>query len=30
MGWKFGPRRLGAALLGATLLPEFIRKGVRA
>ena len=30
MGWKFGPRRLGAALLGTSVLTRFKAKGVPA
>jgi cytochrome c oxidase cbb3-type subunit 1 len=30
MGWKFGPRRLGAALLGTSLLPRLFAKGAAA
>lgn len=30
MGWKFGPRRLGAALLGTSLLKRLNAKGVAA
>jgi cytochrome c oxidase cbb3-type subunit I len=30
MGWKFGPKRLGAALLGTSLLPRLFGKGVAA
>lgn len=30
MGWKFGPKRLGAALLGPSLLPRLFGKGVAA
>ena len=30
MGWKFGPRRLGAALLGTSLIPERFTRGVAA
>ena len=30
MGWKFGPRRLGAALLGTSLLTRLNAKGVAA
>ncbi len=30
MGWKFGPRRLGAALLGTSILTSLGRKGVAA
>jgi cytochrome c oxidase cbb3-type subunit 1 len=30
MGWKFGPRRLGAALLGTSLLTRLKAKGVTA
>jgi cytochrome c oxidase cbb3-type subunit 1 len=30
MGWKFGPRRLGAALLGTSLLTRLKAKGVAA
>lgn len=30
MGWKFGPKRLGAALLGPSLLPRLLGRGVPA
>lgn len=30
MGWKFGPRRLGAALLGTSLFPRLAAKGAAA
>ncbi len=30
MGWKFGPRRLGAALLGTSLIPRRFTRGVAA
>ncbi len=30
MGWKFGPRRLGAALLGTSLIPSRFTKGAAA
>ncbi len=30
MGWKFGPRRLGAALLGTSLFPKMFKKEVAA
>jgi cytochrome c oxidase cbb3-type subunit I len=30
MGWKFGPRRLGAALLGTSLIPKRFTRGVAA
>lgn len=30
MGWKFGPRRLGAALLGTSVWTQFKAKGVAA
>jgi cytochrome c oxidase cbb3-type subunit 1 len=30
MGWKFGPRRLGAALLGSSLFTRLNAKGVAA
>jgi cytochrome c oxidase cbb3-type subunit I len=26
MGWKFGPQRLGAALLGTSLFPRLLGK----
>jgi cytochrome c oxidase cbb3-type subunit I len=30
MGWKFGPRRLGAALLGTSLIPKRFTRGATA
>ena len=30
MGWKFGPKRLGAALLGPALFPRLLGKGATA
>jgi cytochrome c oxidase cbb3-type subunit 1 len=30
MGWKFGPKRLGAALLGPALFPRLLSKGAAA
>ena len=30
MGWKFGPRRLGAALLGTSLIPSRFTRGAAA
>jgi cytochrome c oxidase cbb3-type subunit I len=30
MGWKFGPRRLGAALLGTSLIPKRFSRGATA
>ncbi|OYY60408.1 MAG: hypothetical protein B7Y51_11850 [Burkholderiales bacterium 28-67-8] len=30
MGWKFGPQRLGAALLGRSLFPRLLGKGAAA
>ena len=30
MGWKFGPRRLGAALLGTSLFPRLFGRGAAA
>lgn len=30
MGWKFGPKRLGAALLGPSLFPRLFGKGATA
>jgi cytochrome c oxidase cbb3-type subunit 1 len=30
MGWKFGPKRLGAALLGPSLFPRLLGKGAAA
>ena len=30
MGWKFGPRRLGAALIGTSIVPRLLGKGAAA